>query len=430
MAVHVGGRGPGHLARVIGGWTPAALGSSLLGWWDAERTDKLTLSGSAVTTWTDVVGSYAATQGVTAAKPRWDANAFGGVLNKCTNYNNSPQALVTPTTAANFNAAISGVTASGDAATLFGVVDDSIALAAAGINTGNGRVYVIDNTAGAATSQIRIAGNPGNTNAHCYIAWGRASAGTGDVSRTSTGVSAASISGTSYARAVAANLTPGSTADEMRVRAAPGAVVYFTLNGLYEGSTAPTQDVVVNGSAAYGFGRPGLIFDGSDDELTLASVPFPTGASACEIWALVDQQALVADTSTRLAASYGGTGTANRRRIGRAVSGGANRGQIGAGDGASEVTATNGSVDFSGRHVARGIFRATEIQADMDGISAAAQAVVPATTSDRTRIGANSSPTAGGFWHGMMSTVIVTGALSTDQASQLTAYLKARGGIA
>ena len=234
------------------GWTPAALGSSLLGWWDAERTDKLTLSGSSVSTWTDVVGGYAATQGVSGSKPSWDANAFGG--------------------------------------------------------------------------------------------------------------------------------------------------------------------------------RPGVIFDGADDELTLGSVPFPVGANASEIWALVDQQAPGADVNTRAFFTYGDV-TNTSRRAQRYSTGGANRLQSVVGSGAANVGA-DVIADFSGRCVARVIVSGTDTTAAVNGTSGSAQAVIPSTATSRTRLGATSASTAANFWQGQINTVIVTNPLSTGQAAQLLAYLKARGGIA
>lgn len=59
-------------------WTPADLGASLLGWWDAEDSSTLTLSGAAVTTWLDKVAGYSATQSTGSAKPTYSATSFNG----------------------------------------------------------------------------------------------------------------------------------------------------------------------------------------------------------------------------------------------------------------------------------------------------------------------------------------------------------------
>jgi hypothetical protein len=61
-----------------GGWTPLALGSSLLAWWTADRADLITLSGAAVTSWKDVTHGYDAVQAVSAARPIFSATGFNG----------------------------------------------------------------------------------------------------------------------------------------------------------------------------------------------------------------------------------------------------------------------------------------------------------------------------------------------------------------
>jgi hypothetical protein len=67
------------LAALSRSYTPAAaLGSLLLGYWDAERTDLLTQSAGAVSSWRDAVGGYDATQATGAAQPVWSPTSFGG----------------------------------------------------------------------------------------------------------------------------------------------------------------------------------------------------------------------------------------------------------------------------------------------------------------------------------------------------------------
>lgn len=61
-----------------GGWTPVSLGSSLIAWWTADRSDLMTLSGAQVTSWRDVVGAYDMVQGVSAARPIYSATSFNG----------------------------------------------------------------------------------------------------------------------------------------------------------------------------------------------------------------------------------------------------------------------------------------------------------------------------------------------------------------
>lgn len=58
------------------GWTPAALGASLLGFWDAERDDLITQSGGTVSSWRDAVAGYDAVQATGSLKPVYSATSF------------------------------------------------------------------------------------------------------------------------------------------------------------------------------------------------------------------------------------------------------------------------------------------------------------------------------------------------------------------
>jgi hypothetical protein len=234
-----------------GVWSPADLGSSLLGWWDAERTDKLTLSGSSVTTWTDIVGSYAATQAVGASKPVWSATSFNN--------------------------------------------------------------------------------------------------------------------------------------------------------------------------------RPGITFDGADDELTLGSAPFPTGASASRMWLLVDQVAPVSDLTGRMAFGYGDAATTSRR-AGRAVDSGVNRANARTGTGAGSTFVEDLSVSFLGRHVVCVEFSPTTTGITVDGGSVTSAALVPSTATNRTRIGAATATAAAEFFQGVFNTILVDDGSAAAKAKdpQILAYLNAR----
>jgi hypothetical protein len=337
------------------------------------------------------------------------------VLNKCTNTNSNPQNTT-------------NVSKTGDAASTLTVVDDSAALAAAGLSAYGPNVYCLDNSGGSIAAFAASTGGTGNTNAHSAVAWVRGGSGAiGDSSTSPIATFAASVG---FVRRSLVGYTPAGTNQRMLIRADAGQVVYFTLNGLYEGSTAPAQDVVVQGSAAYGFGRPGLIFDGSDDELTLGSVPFPTGANASEVWVLCDQQAPPSDTGSRYPFSYGGGAVVANRDIRRIVTTGVNRARGAYGDGSTTFFSDNTAVDLSGRHVLRANYGANDIRMDVDGSAGTSTALTPATGSARTRIGGINAGTAASFWQGQIAAVLVTNPLSTDQASQLLTYLKARGGIA
>ncbi len=177
-------------------------------------------------------------------------------------------------------------------------------------------------------------------------------------------------------------------------------------------------------------GRPGVTFDGTDDYLELASVPFPTGATACEIWGLADQTILGAVALGGGLFAYGGNASLNRRMLFRTTSGGVNRVASSVGNGGAGITTTEPTVDYSGIHVGRVVVSPTQTSVSADGSAPTTAAIVPATGTTRTRIGSNTSDVVATFWKGAINTIIVTNLLTAPQAAQLTAYLKTRGGIA
>lgn len=179
-------------------------------------------------------------------------------------------------------------------------------------------------------------------------------------------------------------------------------------------------------------GRPGLTFDGLDDELTYAGVGgFPVGSAGGEIWALADQLALVADTGVRAFVSYGGVTGATSRSARRSVVAGVNRASAAVGDGSSLVVSNNTLIDLSGRHVLRVRTTPTNTFINVDGTEdPAPSSVVPNTGSTRTRLGATTPTTATQFAHVVLNYVAITGPLSADQAALMIQFLKTRGGIA
>lgn len=58
------------------GFSPLALGSKLLAWWDASRG--ITLSGSEVTAWADRKNGSSVSQATSAARPLFSATGFNG----------------------------------------------------------------------------------------------------------------------------------------------------------------------------------------------------------------------------------------------------------------------------------------------------------------------------------------------------------------
>lgn len=73
----IGGSPVAQVALLGGGsWTPTDLGGNLLAWWDAEELLSLSLSGSQVSSWTDVVGGRVLSQSVGAAKPTYQESGL------------------------------------------------------------------------------------------------------------------------------------------------------------------------------------------------------------------------------------------------------------------------------------------------------------------------------------------------------------------
>ncbi len=162
-------------------------------------------------------------------RPDHDASGnFLGVLlepesiNKCTNYNANP------------DAALSNITKSGDAAATLTRVDDTAALAAAGLQAvcSSGFVFKLDNSAGSTNALAEVTGAVGNTNAHsCSVMW--RGSGTGSVGL-NTGAPAAQPLPSGYERFKAPDRTPLSAGNFWTLFANAGAVIYFVLNQVEE----------------------------------------------------------------------------------------------------------------------------------------------------------------------------------------------------
>lgn len=168
-------------------------------------------------------------------------------------------------------------------------------------------------------------------------------------------------------------------------------------------------------------GAPGLTFDSVDDELTLASQPLPSGAAPCEMWGVIQQDGLPADTTTRRWFSYGGTSNNDSRFPSRGVAAGVNRSALSVGTGAAAPGANSNGGDFSTRHVHRSVVTGTQIRQSLDnGGFGADVACVPATGATRVRIGAMLNGI--GFWHGKIRDVLVTSILTTEQEAALNAW--------
>lgn len=170
-------------------------------------------------------------------------------------------------------------------------------------------------------------------------------------------------------------------------------------------------------------GVPSVTFDGTDDELTLASQPFPSGADLSEMWAVVEQDDAAGSPVDRSFIGYGGVDFTSHRRAFRVVSTGVNRAQARTGTGGASINTLETATDFSSRHLVRVQFGTTETAVSVDDGTAETGAAVPATGTTRSRIGASSAnAAAANFWLGKIRDVLITGPLSAAQVTDLNAW--------
>lgn len=199
----------------------------------------------------------------------------------------------------------------------------------------------------------------------------------------------------------------------------------------YVNGVAPTQALGAS-RPAYGTSgfnsRPIITPDGVDDQLTLTGVPssIPTGASSFEVWCVWNQTALVADTTTRCAITWGGIGAGDVFALQRRVISGANRAGLYVGNGTTGIQPVNLSVDLSGRRIVRGIVDGVATRVDVDGVAGSALAAVPAISTTRLRIFANALNAPGAFGAGDFSGIFITRLLSAGEVVNMYAYCNKR----
>lgn len=204
-------------------------------------------------TYTDENGDL---QIAAANEDRWqnDIGYFGepASTNKCINYNANPDSgAVTPTTVAAFNAATTNLTAfDTGSGCLFGIVDGTSAIAAAGLSaicTSN-LLLKIDNSGGSGVGVIDVGGSVTNTNPHSLSAWVMAESGSTPLIQLNGGGGSTSTTNTSLTRISLANETPGATSWVFRHRVEIGEVGYFILSQLEE-SAFSTSEIITEGNA-------------------------------------------------------------------------------------------------------------------------------------------------------------------------------------
>jgi hypothetical protein len=166
--------------------------------------------------------------------------------NKCANFNLNPTDLT-------------GVTKSGDAASVLSLVDDSANYPDELKQIGNQYVFKLDNSAGSTYADATIDGETGNINAHTIMCYAAVGSGTTYLRTTSGATGQVTISGSSYSLYQIENRTPGSTSERVRIRALAGATVYFIANQLEESS----------------FATPLIETEGAPVDRTLCAISYP-----------------------------------------------------------------------------------------------------------------------------------------------------------
>lgn len=206
-----------------------------------EADAALTASGGANGTRVNAAGGM-----VAASAPRVNFDratlACKGLLveaartNKCTNFNANPTDLT-------------NVGYGGDPALVVSVVDDSAALAAAGLGgvCTSGKVYKADNSLAAGGSFIAIDGLSGNTNVHVASAWARVTGGTATIEQAG-GVGFVAFTNGAYELVSSTPLAAPSSSGQLAMGISAGAVLYFVLNQ-YEESAHPTSTIPIAGAA-------------------------------------------------------------------------------------------------------------------------------------------------------------------------------------
>lgn len=174
---------------------------------------------------------------------------------------------------------------------------------------------------------------------------------------------------------------------------------------------------------------PVASFAGLTQQMAREPSGLPSGASASELWLIVDQKQLVStDTNKRGAFTWGDT-DANSRLVSRVVVGGVNRVQVSAGNGTTETTLTDSTVDFSGIHVIRAVWTGSTMLLSIDRSPLISTSIIPNTASTRIRLGAIPSGVINNTWFGGIKEVAVTQLLSAGEVANMWDYMTTRAGL-
>ena len=192
------------------------------------------------------------------------------------------------------------------------------------------------------------------------------------------------------------------------------------------GSLAPAQGTAANQpqfSATSFSGKPGITFDGTNDNLTVTGVgSLPTGTAQVDMHAVVD--AAAADASSRRLFGYGAGSDAQSCGLFRRVTNSQNFAAVYASNGTAAVPA-NAPVVLAGRSAIAGFIRADGVQSWHDGQYSAVTDVVPSVSTTRIVIGCNMSFSAA-FWQGGVRDILVTAPLNYGRRDAMLNFIQSR----
>ena len=192
-------------------------------------------------------------------------------------------------------------------------------------------------------------------------------------------------------------------------------------------STAQPTAATTSWTGTLGPAKAAITCDGVANALVNTSfAALPSGGTAGEVWALVNQTA-GADATTRRIIQYGGTTSATGRVLQRVINGNS---VWRTGDGSTANADDQLSV-ASGPHVVNGNWNGTLMGVGADGLPYPTMAVTAtlATSTTRLRICSGNATSAGNFWQGTVRHILVTTLLTNTQRLQLGAWLAWDGGI-
>lgn len=172
---------------------------------------------------------------------------------------------------------------------------------------------------------------------------------------------------------------------------------------------------------------PAVTFDASANQLfTGTTTGLPVATTSGELWCLVGQSALVADTTLRCAIAYGSTAANGTRLLARKVTSGTNRAQASIDRNIAENVADT-ITDFSGNHIFMAYFDQSGqiIGGRVDGSATTPPTgamTLMNTGATRVRLGANID--GSGLWNGPGAHyLIITGLQTLAQRQRLEGFL-------